>query len=393
MKRQRRTWAALAAAGVVATSIQAGCGPDAAQSEDLPAYIRDALGQILADTWPEVMQSHLSDALRAADDLAEATAALDADPSSARSLTDARNAWEDALAVWQRLEVMQIGPMASSLTAVGGRDLRDAVYSWPLTNRCLVDQRTLRRDFSSESFFDDVLVNSTGFDALETLLFSDPASHACPSQVISDAQWSDLGVSGIEEARAEYAAVLARRIASDVDDVADLWASEFATSLAKPGTADSLFTDELSAANALFDALFYLETHVKDQKLGWALGTTTCGEDDCSSKLESPIAGRSSAWISENLSGFRALFTGGNGMGLHDLLIIVEEPELADRVLDALDAADGAVAALDGPLDQVDTTSLEEAHAAIKAVTDLLRTDVATVLMLQVPSEAAGDND
>ena len=72
---------------------------------------------------------------------------------------------------------MQLGPAGDSLKFVGGQDLRDEIYSWPLTNPCMVDQRTARGEYAEATFFDDVLVNSTGFDALETLLFSEPNTH------------------------------------------------------------------------------------------------------------------------------------------------------------------------------------------------------------------------
>ena len=110
-------------------------------------------------------------------------------------------------------------------------------------------------------------------------------------------------------------------------------------------------------------------------------------------EIETPLAGGSQQWLASNLKGFRALFIGGEGLGMSDLLASVGHQDLADQVIDALDEADAAVAELDAPFDTVDSAKLTAAHAAVKKVTDLLKSDIATVLTLQVPLEAAGDND
>ena len=78
---------------------------------------------------------------------------------------------------------------------------------------------------------------------------------------------------------------------------------------------------------------------------------------------------------------------------MSDLLASVGHQDLVDQVIVALDEADAAVAELDAPLDTVDAEKLTSAHAAVKTVTDLMKSDIATVLTLQVPLEAAGDND
>ena len=69
---------------------------------------------------------------------------------------------------------------------------------------------------------------------------------------------------------------------------------------------------------------------------------------------------------------------------------------LAGPSLLMADDADAAVTALSMGLNETltrDPDMLDAAHEAIKEVTDLLKIDIATVLSLEVPSEAAGDND
>ena len=392
-QRSRSTWTVLITLALLGVGIKAGCAPDKSDGDQLSDEARDALQGMLEDAWPEVISTHLSSAKTAAESLAAATTAWSANPTSADARADAQSAWRGAFSAWQEAEVMQVGPAGDSLKVVGGENLRDEIYSWPLTNPCMVDQRTIRGEFNDETFFEDVLVNSTGFDALETLLFSEPNTHVCPSQVLKDRDWEAVGADGVAQARADYASVLTEQIIVNIDGIIDGWEQGFGDDLATAGTEGSSFPAQIEAANAIYDALFYLETRVKDRKLGWPLGLTDCGADSCMEEIETPVAGGSQTWLASNLIGFRSLFTGGDGLGMDELLVSVGHEDLANQVIDALDEADAAVADLDAPFDTVDPTKLAKAHAAVKKITDLLKSDIATVLTLQVPSEAAGDND
>jgi len=389
------SWTVLAALAVTVVTVELGCGATD-KTESLPEEVRDALVVMLEDVWPEVVQKQLNVARDAADDLHASAIEWSAESSSVDTRAAMQTAWIDAMTAWQAADTMQIGAAGSSLKVVGGKDIRDEIYSWPLTNRCLVDQRTARLEFGSETFFDDTLINSYGFDALEVLIFSTPYEHSCPSQVLSDSLWEDLGEDGVAQARADYAVVVSDHILDDITRIEMDWEDNFRADLASAGQSDSSFTSDLAGVNAVFDALFYLETTVKDKKLGWPLGLSDCGVDDCSTKIETPIAGGSQLWVAANLEGFRSLYTGGESLGMYDLLVAVGEQSLADEVLLNLDEADQVLATLTGPLDETlatDPDALVAAHAAVKKITDLLKSDIATVLTLQVPLEAAGDND
>lgn len=389
------SWGVLAALAVTVVAIEFGCGAGET-TESLPEEVRDTVIVMLADVWPEVVQRQLTEAKDAAETLQTAASQWAAESSSADNRTAMQTAWKEAMTAWQAADTMQIGAAGSSLKVIGGQDIRDEIYSWPLTNRCLVDQRTARLEFESETFFEDTLVNSYGFDALEVLLFSTPDEHSCPSQVLTDSLWEGLGAAGVAQARADYAVVVSDHILDDITRIEMDWEDSFGEDLASAGEGDSSFTSDLAGVNTIFDALFYLETTVKDKKLGWPLGLSDCGVDDCSTKIETPIAGGSQLWIAANLAGFRSLYTGGESLGMYDLLVAVGEQSLADEVLLKVDEADLAVAALQGPLDEAslsDPDALLAAHAAVKHITDLLKSDVAAVLTLQIPLEAAGDND
>src|SRR5262249_10862591 len=65
-----------------------------------------------------------------AGELDSAAAIAAADPSEEHR-TDVRNAWIQAMDLWEQLELFQFGPAASNAQP-GGRDLRASIYSWPL---------------------------------------------------------------------------------------------------------------------------------------------------------------------------------------------------------------------------------------------------------------------
>ena len=100
--------------------------------------------------------------------------------------------------------------------------------------------------------------------------------------------------------------------------------------------------------------------------------------------------------VAANLRGFRALFTGGDGAGLDDLLAELGHEALAEEILQRTDEAvllaDAvAVPVHDGVVSEPDR--IDALHDAVKALADLLKGDLVTVLSLTVPDEAAGDND
>ena len=106
----------------------------------------------------------------------------------------AQDQWVLTMGAWAKLDVMQIGPQASSLSAVSGGDIRDEIYSWPTSvNACVVDQITANESFLNGEFIAQTLVNGYGLDALEHLLFADFETN-CPAQVppLSDGRWDAL---------------------------------------------------------------------------------------------------------------------------------------------------------------------------------------------------------
>jgi predicted lipoprotein len=402
--RTARSWAALGALTLGAVATQpSGCAEDAGELSKHSTEVGNVLAQVLEDTWPEVVSPALGESRRAVKALLAATgawtAALEAGDEGTTEREAAQGAWRVAMGSWQRMELMQLGPAGASLTTVGGQDLRDEIYSWPTTNPCRVDQETAEEDWGSSDFFELNLVNITGLDAMEVLLFGSLIDNACPPQVPpnSDGAWQSLGETGVALNKARYGLVLATQILSHIEAIDAGWTQNgFAADLASAGTQGSPFPTEEDGLNAIFDALFYLELRTKDRKLAWPLGLKDCGLDDCTGMIESPLSGESHQHIAENLAGFEALYTGGEGAGLSELMIAIGQTQIHLDLTEALSSSQTQAAELGLPLDQAltdDPDQIQALHDAVKAVTDVLKNDLATMLMLQVPSEAAGDND
>jgi len=352
----------------------------------------------LAQVGPGVVMPALDAFVVESDALEGALAAWAAAPSEPAALLAARDAWVEAFLAWQVVEVLQIGPAASSLTAIAGADLRDEIYSWPTINACRVDQETVEAEWDRDGWFTENLVNSYGLDAIEHLLWAGP-DNDCPGQVPinEDGSWDALGDDGVAANRSAYAVALAGHISDQAVDLRDTWSpdgGDFSGALASADGAP--YPSSQDALNAVFDALFYVETMSKDRKLAVPLGLQDCGVDVCSSTVEALHSGLGAAAIAANLRAFRDLFTGADGDGIDDLLDELGEGELAARVVADTDRAIELADSLSVPLDQaVDqrTAEVEALHDALKAIGDDLKGDLATVLTLQVPAEAAGDND
>ena len=334
-------------------------------------------GEVI-DQAQAVVNGQLDEVLTALDQLDVELAELEANPLDQDARANAQDAWFTVHREWQHVEVMQMGQLGSSLTVVAGADVRDEVYSWPSVNPCRVDQETVESNWDQPEFFTANLVNSYGVDALEQLLFG-PEEDQCVSQVGIDSDWANLGTEGVASNRVAFAQAVSGGIRAHAEVGVDL-----------------SYADDQEGLNEILRALFYLDKITKDLKLARTAGIKDCGTEICPEEAESQVAGASTDAVHANLEGFRILFTGGEGAGLDDLLIGAGREDLATDILVQLDEAEAAALAVGGPLDVAvvdDMDAVLTLHAEVKDVTDLLKGELTTVLALQIPIEASGDND
>jgi predicted lipoprotein len=326
-------------------------------------------------------------------------AALDAGSGATATVDGAQTAWRTAIDTWEHADAVLLGP-----AAMDERSARDRVYAWPLASTCGVDQDVAARWANPDAYDPGVRFNNVrSLAAIEYLLFVADAAHTCPTAV---AGWDAMGAD-LPRARCGLAA----EIAADVNAQAEsLWAAwdpsdgDYGSELTEAGTSASSIGSEREAINRLSDALFYVDQMVKDMKLAEAAGIAdnACGavQTPCELEIEHRHADHATAAIRINLAAAREVFTGTvgdlDGLGFEDYLRSVGASDLADRMIAELDAAIAAgdalpesfLEALSQHRDQV-----VDLHAALKLFTDDLKTQFLTVLGLDIPDAAAGDND
>jgi predicted lipoprotein len=321
----------------------------------------------------------------------------------------AQSAWRRAMEQWQRLEVMQVGPAAAAITAPGGENLRDAIYSWPTTNTCAVDRAVANLSYLDPNFVATNLVYVYGLDALEYLLFHEKSEHTCPPQIKLDEAWKGLSAAEILRRRTQYASVIASEIERSAVHLAQRWSpasGNFAFALAHPGEAGSPYASTQAAIDDVFRAMFYIDLVAKDAKLGRALGISPgCAADTCVELLESPWSGIAGGSLAANLDGLRLMVSGGpdpaTAIGFDDVLREMGQGAIADQLIAEIQAAEALAREFSGegtrPTLQAtlvgEPQRVEALYAAVKRTTDMLKGPFVMALRLKIPSEGAGDND
>jgi len=329
--------------------------------------------------------------------LAEATAA-------AGGRDGAQAAWQQTMATWQRLEVMQFGPLGASREVMGGQDLRARIYSWPLLNRCQIDRQTVQDGYDDPDALEAVSGGPIGLGAIEYLLFTDDPSNDCPpfDAINVDGTWDSMA-DMIPQRRLDYAAALATLVRRRSEELARAWAADggnFIEEMTDPSRSGAVYGTAQEGLNAVSDAMFYLEKETKDMKLATPLGISGCSTEQCPDRLESLWAFWSKEHVIANLRGFQSLYLGGapgdDGLGFDDLLRDMGADDVADDMETALTAALDATEAVPGTFREALTENepaMREAFMAVQVVTDLLKSDFLSVLDLEAPDRAAGDND
>lgn len=349
---------------------------------------------------------------RAVTDFSALSAAVDgwasaAPGQDAPALAAAKAAFEAAFLTWQRVELLQLGPLGAATQVTAGEGLRDEIYSWPTTNLCRVDSALVANTTPDDAYFATALVTSKGLVVLEEMLFNASTSNACPpnATINTNGSWASLVASGALEARRKaWALGVARHLEATAKRAQERWTAEggFGDKLTQAGTMGSVWRTPKDGLDDVYAGLFYVDRWVKDYKLGAPAGITpACMAQSCPALAESPRAGLSTKALVENLVTARAMFTGSSeatssAVGFDDLLVERGAGGLKDEMLEKLDAAIAAARPFQRPISVAateDLDGLQALHASVKAFTDLFKSQFVTTLSLKVPKEGAGDND
>jgi len=250
--------------------------------------------------------------------------------------------------------------------------------------------------------------NRRGIDALEYLLFAKNYDMTC-STVIAPKGWKALTDSQRAAARCKFAGAVVDDLTNQVKILTDAWDQDQASSFLsadwlKAGKGGSIASTK-AALNLLSDSMFYLHDVVMDVKLGAALGIkdNSCSIQDkpCLADLESKHAGFNKEMLIANLQGFQSLLTGQNpegkqGQGFDDVLTELDAKDLGEDMVKKTAAAISALEAIKGTIAEAlesDYASVANAHKAIVAVVKVMKTEFMMTVGLEIPKEAAGDND
>lgn len=360
----------------------------------------------LSDITDQVILSQYADFVEKSGALTQATMSWKEDPTSMEKRDLAQQAWRDAMTSWQYAEVMQLGPAGVMGEVAGGEDLRDLIYSWPLSNSCRVDQELAKNVFGEPSFFSTQLVNVRGLDALEYALFYTEEDNSCApnASLNSGSDWSALSIEEIDARRAGFAYAAAQDVDAQANTLHNAWATagqDFRAELVNAGSTSNTYTSTQEALNALSDAMFYLEKETKDMKLAIPAGISQCNEMTCPDALEHRYADFALEASLANHKAFQRLYLGNapgepDAKGFDDLLIELGQSTLDTQIKQLLNAAIAAHEAINMPLSQAltdDLPSVIALYEASQAVGTILKTQFVSILDLEIPQRAEGDND
>ncbi|MEM9565551.1 MAG: imelysin family protein [Actinomycetota bacterium] len=351
----------MVAAAVVAVLVAAGCGSGAPDRTEVLADLAD---ETIVPTYVELAER--------ADELAVAVDGVCGAPSEA-SVEIAVDALVGARDVWSRSEAVWVGP------AMERRSW--ARIDWPIAPDEIEE---LIVDPSAELTLDylgtRIGADQRGLGAIEYLVAGEPSEAA---DALADPDRCAY-LTGITEVVAEEATLLAGDwTTGEVDG--------------EP-TREAFVADEGGVDSLVNDSLFLLEA-MSDLELGRGLGLVSSGEPDPEAIVEG-AGGYGADDLAAHLIGLRAVLVGAaagaddadnSAGGLAPLLT----DELVSRLTTELDAADAAVAAVDGPLRQAATErpgQVTAARDAIKAVQITVATEVVAQLGVTIGfSDADGD--
>lgn len=379
---------------------------DAPRSDaPLPTSTPEATRAVLAAIGENVILASARDFELAADRLVTATAAARASGSPA-SIEAAREAWRDAMNVWERAEVVQVGPAGLPLYALGGRGLRDEIHAWPLVSYCRMDQSVVEGSYASADTLSAEPASARGLSAIEYTLFESTGNNRCPATatINTGGAWSGLGAAEVQQRRLVYAHNASILVAERARQLRNAWepsGENFLGTFSTAGAGSTLYRTAQAGLNGLSDAMFYLYKDVVDYKIGIPAGIyVDCPTDTCPDNVEAPFADASLDFIRINILAFRDAYLGGppplDAPGFDDLLRAVGAGELDARIQAQVEVALAALEPVLSPLElavDLDREDVATLHRECRALADLFRIEVLTILDLELPNRVEGDND
>src|SRR5262245_6698034 len=294
-------------------------------------------------------------AARAAE-LSTAADALTSNPNP-RSLARAQDAWKQTLLAWRRTQAYAHGP-AEDL------GVYPRIQFWP-PRRSSMD-RVLRADRPIDAaYVQELGANSVGLSPLELMLFKPAGATASTLAALT---------APAGERQRQYVRGLAQDLARETRALADAWQGPggYATTFGAGGQpqVNMLVNDMLEAieGGAENRLRVVLERHAERQFR--------------SELLEGGPSGTSQQGLLALLTGAKAVFQGGVGVGVDDYLRMLKSPT-AGRAEAQFQKAIDAVRLLDSPLEDAIVArpyAVKRAHEECRLLEIMLKTEVASSL-------------
>lgn len=237
-------------------------------------------------------------ALKALDQSTRALCSAIGKAGESTALTTAKASFSTAATFWQALEPLQFGPITE--------DARNNFYSWPL-NVGKGGQIDSEIALVANGGTFSPTPSKRGLTAVEYVLYNNP----------TDAK------------RCGYAQKVTERM------VVEAAALVTASAAYKPAQS----ANQQAEVQGIFDALFYLDTKTKSEKIQKEILPKGQNESFMPGELEYAYADLNRVAVETNLSSALALFTGAGGVGFEQLLVASNQAPLANRMKDALQAA------------------------------------------------------
>lgn len=246
-----------------------------------------------------------------------------------------QNYWKESMDAYHKMEAFKFGPIMNN-----GEELGLSLYSWPLQNACRVEleiaKNTTKTDYQLKA-----AVNLKGLGALETILFTENGKHNCASVPDFLASWLNSSPKQKKQDQCYYMSLVSEDLLKQSTVLKKTWDPKHGNFIVKQIKNENN-QKKLSVLNEISNSLFYVETILKDQKLGAPSGIMNCNFNSCPEKSEHIIAKYSIPAIIQNLIGFKNVFNGidhetqKNGFGIDDYLADLGHPQVAKDMNNAL---------------------------------------------------------
>ncbi|NOT80074.1 MAG: hypothetical protein HOP07_13850 [Bacteriovoracaceae bacterium] len=229
--------------------------------------------------------------------------------------------WKKTMSTYHRLEAFKFGAISSNAEELGL-----SFYAWPLQNSCRIDLEIAKNTGKNENEMGAKSFNLMGLGALETILFTKPGSHNCPTSPAFLTKWINEAPKTRHIDQCSYMKNVTKTLMSSAKVLSNKWdpkVENFSLTLVKGKSR----AQKLSSLNEFSNSLFYVEKIVKDLKIGAPSGILNCKLTSCPESSEHILSKLSIEAVISNLKGFHYAFngidpeTGVNGMGMDDYLV------------------------------------------------------------------------